>query len=142
MARVLVVDDQAFARAAAAVALRANGFEVVGMEDGASALKVFERSYFDLVIVDVYMPGMDGVQVIKALRQRAPCVPIIAVSGTMLRQSTRTALDYFPELPALANVIRLQKPYRPPELLEAVLAAMDTSTGQAGEHGHGQHSDH
>jgi CheY-like chemotaxis protein len=142
MARVLVVDDQAFARASAAVVLRTNGFEVVGMEDGASAVKAFERSTFDVVIVDVYMPGMDGVQVIKALRQLAPHMPIVAVSGTMLRKSTRTALDYFPEMPALANVVRLQKPYRPPELLAAVGAAMGTSTGQAGEQRHDQHPDH
>src|SRR6185312_13810552 len=104
MARVLVVDDQAYARATAAVVLRANGFEVVGVGDGESAIRTFEASPFDLVIVDIYMPRMDGVQLIKALRQRAAGVPIVAVSGVALHGSTRTALEYFTELPVLASV--------------------------------------
>jgi CheY-like chemotaxis protein len=130
MARVLVVDDQAFARATAMVVLRTHGFDAVGMADGLSAVRAFEQSSFDLAIVDVYMPGMDGVRVIKALRQLAPDLPVVAVSGTMLPQSKRTALDYFSEHPALAGITSLQKPYRPPDLIKAVNAAMTLAAQQ------------
>jgi CheY-like chemotaxis protein len=123
MTRILVVDDQAFARAAAMLALRTHGFDAVGIDNGALALKAFQESSFDLAVIDVYMPGMDGVQLIKALRQLAPRLPIVAVSGTALPQSKHTALDYFENLPALATVTRLQKPYRPPELIAAIQAA-------------------
>jgi CheY-like chemotaxis protein len=106
------------------VALRAHGFEAIGFDSGTSALAAAQESSFDLAIVDIYMPGMDGVQLIKALRQRVPNLPVIAVSGTMLPGSTHTALDYFPGLPALAGVTCLQKPFRPPELIKAIQTAM------------------
>lgn len=123
MARVLVIDDQAYARATAILVLRENGFEAIGTEDGGAAIRMFEALPFDLVIVDIYMPRMDGVQVIKALRQLSPKVPIVAVSGIVLGNTSRTALEYFSELPALATVARLQKPFRPPELLRAIETA-------------------
>jgi len=124
MRRVLVVDDQAHARAAVLVVLRGHGFQVTGLEDGASGLRALEAQPFDLVIVDIYMPGMDGVQFIKAVRRVLPDLPIIAVSGVMMRGSQRTALDFFPDLPALNRVTCLQKPFRAPELVNAVNEAL------------------
>jgi CheY-like chemotaxis protein len=104
--------------------LRALGFDGVGAADGVAGLREFQASDFDLAIVDIYMPGLDGVQLIKALRRHSPNFPIIAVSGVMLRGSPRTALDFFPELPVLAKVTCLQKPFRPPELLKAIQVAL------------------
>lgn len=124
MRRVLVIDDKAYVRATIASVLRLAGFEVVGVDDGASGLRKFEESSFDLVIVDVYMPGVDGVKVIKELRKRAPNFPIIAISGVLLGSSRRTALDIFPNVPGLSELVCLKKPFRPPELLAAVEKAM------------------
>jgi CheY-like chemotaxis protein len=124
MPRVLVIDDQTHARAAVILVLRAYGFDAVGAEDGVAGLREFQATEFDLAIVDIYMPGFDGVQLIKALRRHSPNLPVIAISGIMLRGSPRTALDFFPDLPALAKVICLQKPFRPPELLKAIQTAL------------------
>jgi CheY-like chemotaxis protein len=66
------------------------------------------------------MPGIDGVKVIKELRKQAANFPVIAMSGVMLGQSKRTALDIFPIASGLSDVVCLKKPFRAAELLAAV----------------------
>jgi len=123
MPRVLIVDDQAHVRNAIVIAMQASGFEASGVEDALSALRQFEARPFDLAIVDVYMPNIDGVKLIKSLRERAPDLPIIAMSGVMLNESQRTALEFLPKLPGMSDIVCLQKPFRSVELLRAVRAA-------------------
>lgn len=120
MARVLVVDDQPHVRATIVVGLKLLGFEVVAVESGRLGLKALEDSSFDLAMVDIYMPEMDGVQIMKAVRERAPNLPIIAMSGAMFRTSGRSVLDVLPMVPGLSGITYLQKPFRSKELLHAV----------------------
>jgi CheY-like chemotaxis protein len=122
--RILVIDDQNHVRTAIVLALQAKGFDVVGAESGQLGLTKFEQSKFDVVIADLFMPGIDGVTLIKALRRRDPSFPVIAMSGVLLGTSGRTALDHLPNIAELADVIRLQKPFRPNDLLRAVAAAL------------------
>jgi CheY-like chemotaxis protein len=124
MPRILIVDDEPYVRAALVIALRANGFDLIAVGDGVSALREFAKSHFDLAIVDVYLPGLDGVELIKAFRERSPGFPIVAISGVLLKESQRTVLDFLASLPGLPNIVCLQKPIRPPLLLKAVQAAM------------------
>ena len=123
MPRILIVDDQAHVRAAVTVALQVNGFEAVATEDGASAIREFEARRFDLAIVDLYMPKIDGVKIIKALRERSANLPIIAMSGVLLNKSGHTALEFLPKVPGMSEIVCLQKPFRPRELLKAVQVA-------------------
>jgi CheY-like chemotaxis protein len=123
MPRVLVVDDQAHVRAVIAISLQGMGFEVVGVADGAAALNEFQGSAFDLAVVDIYMPGLDGVKLIKAMRQRLPDFPVVAMSGVFLA-SQRMTLDYLPGLPGLTKITCLKKPFRPGDILSAVQTAM------------------
>jgi CheY-like chemotaxis protein len=127
MKRILVVDDQQYVRAAICVALRSAGFEVVAVESGPLGLSALEESRFDLAIVDIYMPKMDGVQFIRAMREHAPNLPVIAMSGVMFRTSGRTVLDILPMAPGLAGVTSLPKPFKPQQLLQAI----ETATGVA-----------
>jgi CheY-like chemotaxis protein len=125
MPRVLIIDDQPHVRAAISAALKANAYEVVAVESGRLGLielnkTVFDITPFDLVIVDIYMPDMDGVTLIKAMRERTPKLPIIAISGVLLRGTGRTVLDVLSKAPHLAGVILLQKPFRPRELIQAI----------------------
>jgi CheY-like chemotaxis protein len=122
--RILVIDDQNPVRTAIVLALQAKGFEVVGTKNGESGLTKFEQSRFDLVIADLFMPGIDGVTFIKTLRKRNPGFPVIAMSGVLLGPIGRTALDQFQTIADLSDVICLQKPFRPHELLQAVAAAL------------------
>lgn len=123
MPRILVIDDQNYMRATVVAVLRANGFEALGVEDANSGLREFAASHFDLAIVDIYMPNVDGVKLIKALRERSPNLPIIAMSGVQLSESHCTALEFLPKLPGLSEIVCLQKPFRPPELLKAIRGA-------------------
>ena len=125
--RILVVDDQAHVRAAIAVALRADGFDVVTVEDAVSAFGEFEVRPFDLAIVDVYMPSIDGVKLVKALRNRSPGLPIIVISGVALNGSELTALDFMPKLPGFAEIAYLKKPFRSAELVKLVRAAFNAA---------------
>jgi CheY-like chemotaxis protein len=130
--RILVIDDQKHVRTAIVLALRAKGFDVVGAESGQSGLTKFEQSEFDVVIADLFMPGIDGVTLINALRKLSSGQPVIAMSGVLLGASGRTALDQLPNISELADVVRLQKPFRPNDLLQAVAAALAVGAAPAG----------
>jgi DNA-binding response OmpR family regulator len=68
---ILVVDDEANIRRIVASYLRVEGFEVIEAADGRTALSAFDRSSPDLVILDVMMPGGDGIDVLRELRRRS-----------------------------------------------------------------------
>ncbi|WP_025037255.1 response regulator [Bradyrhizobium sp. DOA9] len=123
MPRVLIIDDQKDVRAMVAIVLRVNRFEVVEAESGAAGLKAFLESHFDAAIVDIFLGDTSGVDVITALRERAPALPVVAVSGM-------TALDFIDQSPHLANVACLQKPFRPNDLLQALRKAQAVAGGE------------
>ncbi len=81
MKNVLVVDDEPFVRAAVRRVLEASGARVEEAVDAPSALARLAGQPVDLVIVDIIMPGMDGVQFIRSLRERQPDAHIVAISG-------------------------------------------------------------
>lgn len=116
MPRVLVVDDQADVRAMISIVLRIHHYEIIEAESAASAMRLFEGSGFDLAIVDIFLQGTNGSDLIGELRARAPGLPVIAISGM-------TALDFLSEAPDLSDVVCLQKPFRPPDLMRAIEAA-------------------
>lgn len=131
MPRILVVDDQTPVRAAIVLALQAKGFDVAAADSGQSGLTKFGQSDFDLLIADLFMPGIDGVTLIKALRKRNPSFPVIAMSGVLLGTSGRTALDHLPNISELSDVVCLQKPFRS-DLLQAVAAALAGTASPVG----------
>jgi CheY-like chemotaxis protein len=124
VARILVIDDQPHVRATIVAGLKSLGFETVAVENGRLGLNELEKSPFDLAMVDIYMPDMDGVQIIKAMRACAPDLPIIAMSGVMFRTSGRNVLNLLPMAPGLSKITCLQKPFRPKELQHAIHDAM------------------
>ena len=79
-ARILVVDDEESIRTLLAFPLRRDGHEVLTAADGREALEQFDRSRPDLVLLDVMLPGVDGFEVCRQLRQRST-VPIIMLSA-------------------------------------------------------------
>jgi CheY-like chemotaxis protein len=81
MAKILVVDDELSVCFTIRVLLEQNGFEVSISDGGISGLKRLEESTFDLMIVDIFMPNMRGFESIRIFHERAPIVPLIAISG-------------------------------------------------------------
>jgi DNA-binding response OmpR family regulator len=123
--RVLVIDDQPDVRTMVSIVLRINHFEAVEAASAAAGLQEFESSKFDLAIVDIFLQGTNGFEVILKMRERIPDFPIVAISGM-------TMLDFVNETPELANVVCLQKPFRPAELTLAVeVATRPPSSGVA-----------
>lgn len=81
MARVLVIDDDEEHRTLLRAMLEGGRHEVVDASDGKDGLAKFGRTKPDVVMTDINMPGLDGHDVISALKVQHPDVPIIAVSG-------------------------------------------------------------
>jgi DNA-binding response OmpR family regulator len=85
---ILIVDDEELLRAFLRRGLRAEGYEVDVARDGATGLERALAGGCELVILDLRLPGLDGLSVLKALRARAPTLPVLILSaGTTSRPS-------------------------------------------------------
>ena len=81
--RVLTIDDDGLARDIYRSILEEQGFEVVGAADGKSGIELFRKQKFDCVIVDIYMPGMSGLDVIERVYGSA-LEPVAALRGAAI----------------------------------------------------------
>jgi DNA-binding response OmpR family regulator len=79
--RILVVDDEAYVRAGLERVLTAAGDHVVCAPDAEAAREVLRDAAFDIVIIDVVLPGIGGMEAIAAMREALPSLRIIAISG-------------------------------------------------------------
>ena len=119
MAKILVIEDEDNMRAMLCDALEMAGHSVVLASSGAEGVQQFKKEGADLVITDLFMPGMGGDETITALRALAPELKIIAMSGTSVDRGEA-------ELAHKLGVLRvLQKPF----LLKNLFAAVAEATG-------------
>lgn len=79
--KILVVDDELLLRRALGRLISAMGFDVTTASQGQEALDLLAAGSFDLLITDVHMPVMDGLDLIRHARTRWPALPIIVISG-------------------------------------------------------------
>ncbi len=91
-ARVLVVDDEASARSGLEKLLRSDGYQVETADGGPAALAARHETTFDVVITDLKMPGMDGVQLMKKLKELDRELPVIVVTAFSDVSSAVTAM--------------------------------------------------
>ena len=80
-ARILVVDDEELVREMLVHFLEGKGYQVLAAADGTRALEMFRRQRVDLVLSDVYMPGLSGLQLLIAIKELDPRVPVVLISG-------------------------------------------------------------
>jgi DNA-binding response OmpR family regulator len=80
--RVLVVEDEPTIAESVAARLRAEGFTVDIARDGPAGVAAAESGRPDVVVLDVMLPGMSGIHVLKELKRTDPTIPIIVVTGT------------------------------------------------------------
>jgi CheY-like chemotaxis protein len=119
-AQILIVDDFEDARELYGEYLRLRGYEVTGAADGPEALHLALPSHYDLIILDLALPRMDGIAVLRALRAapgtaRTPIIILSASVGNEPRdESLRAGADLF-----------LEKPCLPDELESAVVKLLD-----------------
>lgn len=114
--RVLVVDDDALLRRLFTMTLKSAGFAVETAPDGAAALHLLQTEEFDVVLSDISMPGMNGLELLKQVRKRDLDLPVILVTGQPDVSTAIQALEYG----ALKYLI---KPVDVGVLREAVTAA-------------------
>jgi DNA-binding NtrC family response regulator len=91
--RVLLVDDEESLRITLAANLELEGYEVVEAGSGEEALELAESQAFDLVLSDIKMPGMNGVDLFRALKRKWPEVPCILMSAFALEDLVASALS-------------------------------------------------
>ncbi|MBD3243416.1 MAG: response regulator [Chitinivibrionales bacterium] len=115
---LLVVDDEEPIRQLLSAQLRHEGYTVLQARDGDTALSLLERNPIDVAIVDIVMPGKDGIQTITNLRITHPDLKIIAMSGDIDSAVYLTAAD------RLGVKQRLNKPFTHEQLLGALEAIM------------------
>ena len=118
----LVVDDDELVRSTVVSVLAAREIAAVEAVDGKEALELAQSVSFDLVISDLFMPGMDGLALIPELRKRCPAAKIILTTGGSsmfpIGGSRIENLEEAARLLGASLVIR--KPFRPSELMAAV----------------------
>jgi two-component system, chemotaxis family, chemotaxis protein CheY len=81
MARILVIDDRAAIRQLISTVLGADGHQVSTADSGEQGVPMYQKVQPDIVIIDIFMPGRDGIQTIRDLRAVAPAVKILAMSA-------------------------------------------------------------
>ena len=120
MARILVIDDEPLARYTIREALENSGHSVAEAENGREGLQLFALQSFDLIITDILMPEMDGVQTIQELRLLNRIAKVIAITGGgSVRSEGRLALA---TRTGASSV--LTKPFSDEELMSSVNACL------------------
>jgi two-component system nitrogen regulation response regulator NtrX len=79
--QILIVDDEASIRTSLSGVLQDEGYEVYSAQDGAEALKIIKADPPNLVMLDIWMPGMDGIETLKKIKEVAPEVEVVMISG-------------------------------------------------------------
>jgi CheY-like chemotaxis protein len=117
---VLVIDDNPWLRDMFREVLVGGGYDVVLAEDGRAGLSRCRRGAIDLVITDLFMPDIEGLEFIRTLRREQPTVPIIAISAGGELGQTRLL-----EVAERLGAVRvLEKPVSVGDLQEAVRASL------------------
>src|SRR6266404_96195 len=116
--RILVIDDEAAIRDSLRMTLEYEGYEFIGAATGQEGLAIVEREAPDLVLLDVKMPGMDGIDVLERLRSMNETLPILVISGhgtigTAVEATKKGAFDF------------IEKPFASERVLVSLRNALD-----------------
>lgn len=122
--RVLVVDDNPTVRTTARILLEDAGLTVFEADGGVAALRAVRGEDPDIVLCDVFMPDIDGLEVIRALRRDFPNAKVIAMSGGAFGG----ALDLLPAARRLGASGVLQKPFTQQMVLEEIERVLPSPT--------------
>jgi len=128
MARILVVDDDPVMQMTIRLFLERAGYSVVVADDGRKGLAAFKTGHFDLVLLDIFMPTMDGLEAMKLVRELRPKIPIIAMSCRPATPDSGSEPDFLAMATKLGAVRSLPKPFKPAVLLAAVADCLAAAT--------------
>ncbi len=97
---VLIVDDEESLRRFLGILLKKEGYEVTAVANGSEALAAFQKDPFDVVLTDIKMPGMSGIDLLRAIRASDPTVPVVVMTAyaaldTAIEAVNQGAFHYF-----------------------------------------------
>lgn len=127
MPKILVIDDDPLVREATGIMLRTRGHEVTLAKDGKDGIENARSGQFDLVIVDLFMPGLNGLKVIETIRRSSPRLPMIAASGFLFDGECPPMPNFEAMAQEAGAISALYKPFRPETLLQAVAKALEST---------------
>ncbi|HHN65804.1 MAG TPA: sigma-54-dependent Fis family transcriptional regulator [Nitrospirae bacterium] len=115
--RVLVIDDEAIVRVSCERVLKPEGYEVMVTSRGDEAIELLEKEKYDVVLTDLKMPDMDGMEVLRIIKERWPDIQVVIITGygtisTAVQAIKMGAYEY------------IEKPFTPQDILEVVEKAM------------------
>ncbi len=118
---ILIVEDEPIVRDSLKEWLTEEGYDVVTIEDGEQAIELIKKQEFAVVVLDLKLPGKDGIQVLKEMREQIPALKSIIITGypsveTAVEATTMGAIDY------------LVKPFAPEALEHSIRQAMEVKT--------------
>jgi len=116
MAKILIIDDEPGVLHVLREILEGVGHSVTEAQDGEAALREFEGKPADLVVTDIFMPGMDGIELMVNIRKTLPDARVLAMSGGGLLSRDQALSDAV----LLGADHILEKPFSKDEVLEAV----------------------
>ncbi len=121
--RILVVDDEANVRTVFSDILKKENYLVKQAKDGPEAIKAIDEETFDLALVDLRMPHMDGIEVLENIKKRKPEIPVIVYTGygsitSAVEAMRKGAFDY------------LNKPFSPQQLKSNIKKALEGAGGE------------
>ncbi len=120
MPSILVIDNDAAVRVALEKVLKSRKYGVVVAPDGLTGLGLIGSIMFDAVIIDMFMPGMDGLATIRELTKVKPTLPFVVTSSRALTAPRKGATDFLGMAVRLGAATALQKPINAAELLDAI----------------------
>ena len=121
MSRILVIDDEAVVRMLVAEILETAGHDVLVAESAEHALTLFEAGELELVVSDVVMPGLSGLELLETVRERRASLPVILITGAGTYETLSEALTR-----GAAGLVT--KPFSHAELQLAVAEALERAS--------------
>jgi DNA-binding NtrC family response regulator len=117
--KILVIDDEDIVRISVSRALAPEGYEIKTVKDGSEGMKQLEQEEFDLVLTDLKMPNMDGIEVLSNIKNRWPKTDVVIVTGY---QTVETAVKAI----KLGAADYIEKPFTPDSLIAMVSGVFRT----------------
>lgn len=116
--RILIIDDEAIVRVSCQKTLEPEGYSVDTASSGAEGLGLFEKGDYDLVLLDLKMPGMDGMETLSEMVGKKPGQPVMIMTGYDTVENMVDAI-------ASGAAHYIEKPFTPITLLERIREVLD-----------------
>lgn len=128
--KILVVDDESIVLDSCRRVLGAEGFEVSAVISADEAIKTIVNEKPSLLLIDVKMPGRDGMYLMREVKERWPDIPVIVMSGYATRETIAEAAE-------IGAASFIAKPFTPEELLKTVQKVIQKEENYGKEEGPG-----